>query len=85
MDRLLTTRYPTIGASTYSGARTSNGTNSPLARASNGSYSPSARRSHNDYSYLHQDDEQAYVARGLMEPLTGGESLTRLVISKLDK
>ena len=31
------------------------------------------------------DEEQAYIDRGMMEPLTGAESQTRLVISKLEK
>ena len=31
------------------------------------------------------DEEQAYIERGMMEPLTGAESQTRLVISKLEK
>ena len=36
-------------------------------------------------STLHSADEQAYVTKGIMEPLSGAESQTRLVITKLEK
>lgn len=64
----------TIGASSYSaGPRTTNGSHSPLPD------NASAQ------SFLLSEDEQEYVSRGILEPLSGAESQTRLVISKLVK
>ena len=69
-----------LGASSFGASSSSAG-----MRASNASSLPARNSYVSSQSFLLSDEELAYIERGMMEPLSGAESHTRLVISNLEK